>query len=423
MPTGPHVPSISYIRKALEAIPEAIRYDDPSTDERGSGGDPAIAVRISDPDCNRSARDEMDTNRAEPPHVDVDSSEASVDEPAVAFEIPPKLTESDIRDALGNELTKIQQLSKLQGLDAYGWYTTFHQKRFQHGVHLPIEGILAFAVHAFSDVKLPLERKVQLAHHAILRHELFHFNVDCMIANWEMAMGAAVFWNAKGQYRNQHGYVPLEEGLANAYMLRGFKYPSRALANSAGAYLALKRFCKHQPVGYKCAERYVKTRGQHGRIDSFFDACCELSASYRAAASPIWRPPDELDPLLFYPDAVRVDWTRCPIIVLDERGLLDALGIDVAYFRTISDIEETAKFERALKKLDKSIQQRWRENKEKLAVSTSFSSLGFQPWKLDGTDYFSVRVGGNYRAHIRRDRSASKWFAEAIGNHKEMGHG
>ena len=85
MPTGPHVPSISYIRKALEAIPKAIRYDDPSTDERGSGGDPVIAVRISDPDRNRSARDEMDANPAERPHADAGSSEASVDEPVVAF--------------------------------------------------------------------------------------------------------------------------------------------------------------------------------------------------------------------------------------------------------------------------------------------------------------------------------------------------
>lgn len=215
----------------------------------------------------------------------------------------------------------------------------------------------------------------------------------------------------------------LEEGLANAYMLRGFKYPSRMLANSAGAYLALKWFCKHQPVGYKDAERYVKTRGQHGRIDSFFDACCELSASYRIAASPMWRPPDELDPLLFYPDAVRVDWTRCPIIVLDERDLLDALGIEVAYFRTISEIEETAKFAGALEKLDKSVQKKWKASVHKLALSTALSGLGFQPWSIDGPDYYSVNVGGNYRAHLRYDRNESKWFAEAIGNHKEMGHG
>ncbi|SEP87992.1 hypothetical protein SAMN04488583_1338 [Mycobacterium sp. 88mf] len=423
MPTGPHVPSISYIRKALEEVPDAVRHSDPSTDARGSGADPAVVVWISNPDRADDALGTLDPGFEGGPDADTNSSEAVADEPAVGFEIPPKLTEADVRNALGDELTKIQQLSQLQALDAYGWYTTFHQKRYQYGVHIPSEGILAFALDAFEDLDLPLARKAQLAFHAILRHELFHFNVDCMIANWELATGAAVFWAAKERHRNEHGYVPLEEALANAYMLRGFKHPSQELAKSGGAYRALKQFCKLQPEGYRDAAQYLKSRGRYLHLNSFFDACCELSVAYRDAATPMWRPPEALDALLFYPDVVRVDWTRCPVIILDELGLLGALGINVGYFRTISGIEETTKFASALKKLDKSIQKRWQENKEKLAVSTSLNSLGFQQWKKDGTDYFSVRVGGNYRAHLRRDRSASKWFAEAIGNHKEMGHG
>lgn len=290
-------------------------------------------------------------------------------------------------------------------------------------MHIPFEGILAFAVHAFGGVDVPVDRKVHLAYQAILRHELFHFNVDCMIANWEMATGAPVFWNAQERYRPPHGYVPLEEGLANAYMLRGFRYPSRALADSAGAYEALKQFCKRQPAGYRDASRYVKTRGQYGHVDSFFDACSELSVMYQNESEPSWRPPEALDALIFYPDLIRIDWTRCPILVLDEHGLQAALGISVSYYPVVTDIEETAKFERSLRKLDGSVQKRWQESKDKLALSTSLHSLGFQRWKKDGADCFSVRVGGNYRVHLRRDRSGSKWFAEAIGNHKEMGHG
>ncbi|MEX3644269.1 hypothetical protein [Mycolicibacterium porcinum] len=423
MPTGPHVPSISYIRKALEQIPDAIRYDDPSTDERSSGADPAIAVWISDPDLQGHARDVTEEIPAERPSADTGSSQVMADEPTVAFEIPPQVTEATIRNAFGSELTKIQQLSQLQALDAYAWYTTFHQKRFQYGVHIPIEGILAFTLHAFADLNLPLERKVQLAFHAILRHELFHFNVDCMTANWEMATGGTVFWAAKERHRSEHGYVALEEGLANAYMLRGFRYPSRTLANPGGAYPELKRFCKRQPEGYRDAEQYVKTRGPYARMDSFFDACCELSLRCRDVAEPAWRPPDELDPLLFYPAVVRVDWTRCPVVILDDHGLLDALGINVAFFRRITDIEETVKFSRSFKKLDRSIQKQWKVSVEKLASSTALSGLGFQPWKLDGADFYSVNVGGNYRAHLRYDRNQARWFAEAIGNHKEMGHG
>lgn len=69
--------------------------------------------------------------------------------------------------------------------------------------------------------------------HAVLRHELFHFEVDCMIASWELATGVEVYW-ASRKYRNAAGYNELEEGLANAYMLRGFKYPSRLLGNAPG---------------------------------------------------------------------------------------------------------------------------------------------------------------------------------------------
>lgn len=423
MPAGPHVPSISYIRNALQAVPGAIRFDDPSTDARGSGANPALAVWISDPDRQSNVRNAMDERPAAEPDIDTDASEAMADNPAVAFEIPPKVTESQIRDALGDELEKIEQLSKLKGADAYGWYTTFHQKRFQFGVHIPGEGILAFALQAFSGLDLSLQRKMELALHAILRHELFHFNVDCMIANWELATGAAVFWAAKERHRNADGYVPLEEGLANAYMLRGFRHPSRELAGSDGAYQALKQFCKRQPEGYSEAAQYVKSRGRYLGLNSYFDACCELSVAYRSAAAPAWCPPDALDALLFYPDIVRIDWTRCPILILDERGILEALGINVAFFRRVCDIEETERFTRAFKKLDKSIQKQWRMSVNKLALSTSLNGLGFQPWNMDGADYYSVNVGGNFRAHLRYDRNGSKWFAEAIGNHKEMGHG
>lgn len=424
MPYGPHVPSVSLIRKALEEVPDALRYDDPSTDQRGTGAAPAIELWISDPDREVDARERLGPGVEDGPDSDTSSTEATTDDPVVAFEIPPAVTEADVRNALGDELARVQQLSQLQALDAYGWYTTFHQKRYQYGVHIPVEGIFAFALDAFGHLDMPLKRKAQLAFNAILRHELFHFNVDCMIANWELTTGAAVFWQAKKQYRNASGYVPLEEGLANAYMLRGFKHPSQKLGNSTGTYRALKNLCERQPTGYRDGARYIKTRGTYGQLNSYFDACSELSVMYQHTSQPIWSPPEHaLDTLMFYPDLIRIDWTRCPIAIIDDHDILSALGIDVAFFRAISCIEETAKFERSLKRLDRRIQKRWQESKRRLAISTSLSSLDFKQWKKDGSDYFSVRVDGNHRAHLRRDREASRWFAEAIGDHKEMGHG
>ncbi|WP_167106450.1 hypothetical protein [Mycobacterium sp. DL592] len=425
MPRGPHVPSISHIRKALDEVAGATRYDDPSTDKRGTGADPAMAVWISDPERQGNAGYAMDADPDAGLDADTDSSDTVVDEPVVVFEIPPQVTESEIHHVLGDDqLTKIEQLAQLSGSDVYGWYTTFHQKRFQYGVHIPFEGILAFALHACADVNVSLERKLHLAYHAILRHELFHFNVDCMIANWELTTGAPVYWNAKERYREPHGYVTLEEGLANAYMLRGFKHRSRPLANSVGAYQALKRFCKRQPEGYRDAEQYVRTRGPYGRMDSFFDASCELSVQYQHESKPLWVPPDHaLDTLMFYPDLIHIDWTRCPIIILDEHNLRGALGIGISFFQVITDIKQTEDFSKTLKRLDRSIQKRWQNTVDKLALSTALNGLGFQPWKKDGRECYSVNVGGNFRAHLRYDRSGSTWYAESIGDHKEMGHG
>lgn len=426
MPAGPHVPTISVIRSALEEVPSAIRDDDPSTDPRGIGTGPAVAIRISDPECLESLSDGMAVD-SHGVRSDVDATTGGymADEPFVAFEVPPEVTESDIHRVLGDDrLADIEQLSQIAGLDAYGWYVTFHQKRFQHGVHIPFEGILAFAIHVFRGLDLTFERKVDLSFRAILRHELFHFNVDCMTANWELTTGAAVFWNAKERYRNPHGYVPLEEALANAYMLRGFKYPTRRLAGSGGSYPALKRFCDQLPEGYRDAALYVRTRGQYGALDSYFDSCSELSVAYQQSSAPAWQPLERgIDTLIFYPDLIRIDWTRCPVIILDRHNLRGALGIGISYFQSITDIEETENFSRILKKLDKRLQMRWEASVEKLALSTSFNSLNFQPWKKDGSDYYSVNLDGNYRVHLRYDRTRTKWFAESIGTHKAMGHG
>lgn len=120
MPVGPHVPSIGYIREALDGIPDAIRYDDPSTDTRGSGSDPATVVWISDPGRQGNGRHVVDASPERTPGVYAGSDETVVDEPAVAFEIPPDVTDSEIQHALGDDLRTIEQLSQLHGLDAYG---------------------------------------------------------------------------------------------------------------------------------------------------------------------------------------------------------------------------------------------------------------------------------------------------------------
>ncbi|MBB2769111.1 UNVERIFIED_ORG: plasmid maintenance system killer protein [Mycolicibacterium obuense] len=127
--------------------------------------------------------------------------------------------------------------------------------------------------------------------------------------------------------------------------------------------------------------------------------------------------------MIFYPNPVRIDWTRCPIILDDPVDLLQRLGIGVSLFRAVEDVLETPKFRSALSKLDSQLQKLWSTRKADLARSTALKSLDFKPWKKAGPDIYSVRVNGNYRAHLRHDRDERVWFAEAIGDHKAMGHG
>lgn len=415
MPAGPHLRSIRAIRMALGEIPDALRYEDPLTERTGTGTNPATEVWLSDPG---RGRDQVDA----PSLVSEDESDdGPTDEPAVIFEVPPAITEFDIRNILGEGPREIERLFQLRGTDALGWYTTFHQKRVQHGVHIPIEGILWLALQAFENLNFSLDRKCGLAFHAILRHELFHFAADCMTANWELATGVAVYWKGRERYRNPQGYIELEEALANAYMLRGFKNPTRLLANSGGTYQALKRFCEGQPAGYKDGPRYVRTRGPS--YESYFGRCYELSEMYQHASAALWRSPEALDALIFYPDLIRIDWTRCPIIVLDEHDFQRRLGIQISYFGSVEIVKETTSFKRSLSKLDGRLQKIWLTRKRDLARSTALKSLDFKQWKMDGRDVYSVRLDGNYRAHLRYDRDCTTWYAERVGDHKAMRHG
>jgi hypothetical protein len=421
MPAGPQLRSVREIRKVLEGIPDAILYDDPRPERAPSGESPATEISVSDPD--RSRRMSLtDAPLGRDGDVDEDQDESSVDEPVVIFEVPPSVTAADLRHALGQDkLDEIDRLYQLRAMDAFGWYTTFHQNRVQYGVHIPVEGVIAFAGRVFSGLGLPVERMCELAFHAILRHELFHFNVDCMAANWEMATGVPVYWRGKDQYRNGDGYVELEEALANAYMLRGFKNPTRLLRNAPGAYQALKRLCEMQPAGYKDGPRYVRTRAAKG--DSYFGASYKLSEMYQHESAASWLSPEALDVLIFYPDLIRIDWARCPIIILDEDNLLERLGIGVSYFQTVEICEETESFRRSYSKLDGRLQKLWDARKSDLARSTALKKLDFKQWKQDGADVYSVRLDGNFRAHVRYDRGRRIWLAEKVGDHKAMRHG
>ncbi|MGH7156036.1 MAG: hypothetical protein ACREF3_19080, partial [Acetobacteraceae bacterium] len=407
-------PSIHAIRHALDAIDGAIR-DEPLPERVQPGTDPALEVWRFDPENGSKLAD-----FAGAPGLTCDEFDGGLsDEPTVIFEVGPETTDAQVKNVLGNSSGELERLRQIQGIDALGWYVSFHQRRFQHGVTIPIEGVVTLAAGALSGLKLPLAQRLKLAFHAICRHELYHFAVDCMAANWELAVGTEVYWKAKHRYRNSDGYIEVEEALANAYMLRGFRHPSRELANSGGASPALRKYCSLQPAGYRDGPHYADSRR------NYVNGCRELSARFQhvSATRLKWTVPGAFDALLLYADPIRIDWTRCPIIVQDRFGLRDALGIHALFPFAIAHVDETEGFRKAIAKLGSWFRELWDKRKECLARSTAFNGLDFKRWPKAGPDMYSVRVDSNYRAHLRRDRGSGSWSAVAIGTHKEMGHG
>ena len=374
MTTTPRRHSISVIQSELQEVPGAIR-EEPFPEDTGGEASPAQRVWMHDPasaSIEDAAFDLLEVEEAE---------DNILDEPPVVFEVPPGITESDIRDILGEEtITELQRQQQIRGIDALGWYVTFHQRRYQHGVHIPIEGVAKLSIQLLlsGKVNLPLDRMMDLSYQAILRHELFHFETDYMIANWELASGSQVYWNSRNRYRNSVGYVEHEEALANAYMLRGFKHPGASRRNSPGMYQALKMFCEAQPAGYRDGPRYATSRS------AYLTGCRDQSVTYQHGSNSHWSVPGSFDALLLYNDPVRIDWTRCPIIVFDEKRLLSQLGIRFSYFQSIARISETLNFQRRISKLGKRVQDLWEKRKHALSMSTSLTSLDFKRWRPSG---------------------------------------
>lgn len=411
MTITPNRQSVRAIQRALADITGALR-EEPLAEQTHTGHSPAQEVWRHDPDAANSPA------FTEGLVIDDESDLKISDEPTAIFEVPPHTTDSDIKNALGDdELDRLERLQQIRGIDALGWYVSFHQSRYQYGIHIPAEGVAYLVLDLIrrGQLDVPLPRMFELAFQAILRHELFHFETDCMIANWELVDGYEIYWSSREKYRSSKGCIEREEALANAYMLRGFKHPS-ARRKAAGVHGALKRFCEAQPAGYKDGPRYSRSR------HDFLTGCRDLSTEYREASGTDWVVSGAFDSLLLYNDPTRIDWTRCPIVLVDSHGLFHSLGIVPSYFQRITHVTETPAFTRKLDKLDKRIVRLWQKRKNLLAQTTAQQSHDLKKWPKSGDNWYSVRVDNKYRAHLRHDPAASMWFAESIGTHTQMHH-
>jgi len=227
------LPSIHTIRISLAEIDGAL-VDDPSTSPVDTGQIPC--VQIHDPEGGIQPTEDLLGSTPS----DEESDETDTDEASIIFEIPPELDDRQMREALSQHPGRdFERLVQLNGVDALGWYLPFHQRIAQHGIYISSAGALWLAKRCFrrkysDDVRTDISTKLHYAVHAILRHETFHFAAECMTANWELATGATCYLKANKDLKSKAGYIEKEEALANAYMLRGFRWASSATRGANG---------------------------------------------------------------------------------------------------------------------------------------------------------------------------------------------
>jgi len=414
------LPSIHRVRDSLADIPGAL-IDKPSTPTSGVDIGDLPCVPINQPE--HAEGQSSDATLARPESADqYDQPEDSIDDDTpIVFEIPPELDERTVREHLGRDQgSEFERLIEVSGTDAIGWYFPFHQTIAQHGIYISSSRALMFALRVFQrkyseDFVENLSRQLQYAVHAVVRHEAFHFATECMAANWELATGTACYLRAREGLRGSSGYVELEEALANAYMIRGFRWQS-AVTTGAQATPSLKAFCISQPAGYKDGPKYVTTA-------KYEATCRRLAFGYHETMSVDWHAPRmSFDALPLFPNASRIDWRRCPVILVDERNVFSLLGIVPKFINTIVIYQQTDGFQKMLHHLGSDIHKKWEQTKEKLVQSTGRGGLDFKPWPARGKGWFSVRVDRSVRAHLRQDSGSGQWYAEEIGRHDAMGH-
>lgn len=335
------------------------------------------------------------------------------------FEWGPNAEEkiAALGDACGATIKKAVETN---GIDALGWYRSFHIRGLQWGAHVSLAGVAYLVRHAFSDLPVSSETKVRLAFHAILQHELFHFATDCAIAQAELSQQQAWWVPAmRNRIARNAGYLDEEEKLANAWMLKAFRTALPAF-RVKGKQRALKDFVLEQPKGY-CWALLVSS------LTDWDQGLAKLARCYAEDSGVVNDNPRLWEQSAFewpalYPINPRIDWRHCAIHLVDDSARYGIPSGWLTFFTCIEHLIEDPKFLKRLEKLASPLQRAW------VALKNRFTNqftpgMDFKPWPPRGPNAYSVRINDNFRALLIRDPAKGIWTAMDIGSHKDLGHG
>lgn len=413
---------VSQVRKGLQGIPGALEAFEP--DPGFEGRDRSIATSRVVWSGEQEHDDESDATFAPPPDADdTDSDNGPVSEGDDDDSFDPVFElGADAEDCIerlgGAAGVELEQSVLLHGMDALGWYVSFHYTGVQWGIYVPVSGIAYLVGRVFHALPASLDTKVHLAFHAIFHHELFHFAADYAIAQAELTHREPWFLPARRAFRAQSPrYCVLEEKLANAQMLRGFR-SAKAELRVKGKQAVLRQFVLMQPEGYRDAPH---VRPEH--MDALLSdlARCYGEHSVSSKNHPLIWGSKGFDWAQQFPVRPRVDWRHCPIHLVNDGGRYGIPKDWLSCLTCLANIEESDSFREMLQKLSADHQDAWGRMKTKLRNGIP-RGADFKRWKKGGENCYSVRITSGFRAHLIWRRDQDSWLAVTIGSHTAMGH-
>lgn len=333
------------------------------------------------------------------------------------FEFAPE-ADYDAEAALGSDLDEqVRRALLIQGTDALAWYASFHVRGPQWGIYLPVTSLTWVAERVFGQLGLPLGARLGLAAHVLHSHELFHFAVDYMTAIWECATSGYPCWLPAREFRKPAGYFPLEEKLANAFMLRRLSAAPIA-TRRPGRLKAVRRFVDEMPEGYRDGLKAQGDAAFHGECLRLVYQYIHHSGRMPGAERVCGALSDQLLSI------GGLDWRQCPVHVVQDGARFSLPELHGDLFDSVHVAAESEEFLRDLDRLGVSAQKAWGRTKEKLRHGLAAKGLDFKRWKAAaGYADYSVRLDRNIRAHLRHSQTSKTWVAVSVGTHKDQGHG
>ena len=317
----------------------------------------------------------------------------------------------DPRDIAGTFDSLDVEVSE-KGIDALAWYVSFHNSEEEWGIYIPMISVHYLVNRLFEKEKISDSRKFNLAFDLLLHHERFHFLADYAQTQTELLLGVPCRYLLKNQFPKGK-YLEIEEALANAFMLKQMQ--NSATKTQIGK---IKKFILSQSAGYRDALPYSEDPEyfDHG-LSEVVKAYVGLVALDKNVSLPL----SCIDWHSNFLPSEKIDWSECPIYILQNDEGLGLPPLVPKFLPCIPDIRETKKFLKKFSKLPLQYQTSWLETKSDLTVKPP-NPKQFEALKGKMRGIYSLRVGSGHRAHLKPINEYEYWEAFEIGTHTEMGH-